>query len=241
MGFSRHVKVQKAPVPIPDLKDIRQLAAGNNHVLALDGKGKVFAWGCGEQNQLGRRVFDNHPELALRPTSIGTLPVRGAKAVQVACGSYHSFAVDGQGRVYAWGLNTYAQLGIADEAGESNASHLKPRLVESLRDHKVVSIAGGEHHSLASTDGGKLLTWGRMDGDQVGLRAEAFTPENTVFDERGNPRILKNPTIIPGEEVFDFMGMVSHSKNLRLKRNMHRYPSYRIGCSRHRSQLCPYY
>ncbi|KAL1862574.1 hypothetical protein Daus18300_008534 [Diaporthe australafricana] len=197
MGFVKRLQVQKTPILIPDLKDIRKLAAGNNHVLALNGKGKVFAWGCGEQNQLGRRVFANHPELALRPTSIGALPLRGAKAAKVACGSYHSFAVDMQGRVYAWGLNTYAELAIPDEAGESNAYHLKPRLVESLRDYKIVNIAGGEHHSLASTDDGKLLTWGRMDGDQVGLRAEAFTPENTLFDERGNPRILKNPTVVP--------------------------------------------
>lgn len=199
MGFSRHAKVQKTPVLIPDLKDIRQLAAGVNHVLALDGKGKVFAWGCGEQNQLGRRVLANHPELALRSTSIGALPTRGAKAVRVACGSYHSFAVDEQGRVYAWGANNFGQLGMPDEAGESNASNLKPRVVESLRDHKIVSIAGGEHHSLASTADGRLLTWGRIDGDQVGMRAEAFTPDNTIFDERGNPRILKKPIIVPGE------------------------------------------
>lgn len=210
MGFSRHAKVQKTPVLIPDLKDIRQLAAGVSHVLALDGRGKVFAWGCGEQNQLGRRVVDNHPELALRPTSIGALPIRGAKAVRVACGSYHSFAVDGQGRVYAWGANNFGQLGIPDEAGKSNASHLKPRFVESLEDYKIVSIAGGEHHSLASTADGKLLTWGRIDGDQVGLRADFFTPENTIFDERGNPRILKKPMIVPSK-LDSRTGVIAYS------------------------------
>lgn len=168
-------------------------------MLALDGRGKVFAWGCGEENELGRRWSPNHPELALRPTSIGNLPARGAKAVRVACGSYHNFAVDAQGRVYAWGLNAFAELGIPDEAGESNASHLKPRLVEGLRDHRIVSVAGGEHHSLASTADGRLLTWCRIDGDQVGLRAEAFTTDNTLFDDRGNPRVLKKPTIVPGE------------------------------------------
>ncbi|KAG8163423.1 hypothetical protein KVR01_006720 [Diaporthe batatas] len=197
MGFSRDVKVQKTPVLIPDLQDIRQLAAGNNHVLAVDGKGKVYAWGCGEQGRLGRKVLASHPELGLRPASVGALPIRGAKATQVACGSYHSFAVDEQGRVYAWGLNTYAQLGTPDGAGEDNAHHFKPRLVEALKDYKVTSIAGGEHHSLASSDDGKLLTWGRIDGNQVGVRPEAITAENTVYDERGTPRILKTPTVIP--------------------------------------------
>lgn len=239
MGFSGHAKVQKTPVLIPDLKDIRQLAAGVNHVLALDGRGKVFAWGCGEQNQLGRRVFDNHPELALRPTSIGALPIRGAKAVRVACGSYHSFAVDEQGRVYAWGANNFGQLGMPDEAGESNASHLKPRVVESLRDYNIVSIAGGEHHSLASTTDGKLLTWGRIDGNQVGLRAEVFTPENTIFDERGNPRILKKPIIVPGELNFR-TGALAYSIEPWLRQEVRRHPLQRLGRSRNGSQLCPH-
>lgn len=201
MGFNKgDARIQRAPILIPDLKDIRQLATGNNHVLALDGRGKVFAWGCGEQNQLARRVFDGHPELALRPTSIGPLPLRGAKAVRVACGSYHSFVIDAQGRVYAWGLNSFAELAIPDQAGESNAYQLKPRLVESLKDYKVIDIAGGEHHSLACTDDGKLLTWGRIDGHQVGFHADAFTIENAIFDERNKPRILKNPTVVTGEE-----------------------------------------
>ena len=169
-------------------------------MLALDKAGKVFAWGCGDQNQLGRRAFAGHPELALRPTSIGTLPRRGAKAARVACGSYHSFIIDTDGQVYACGLNTYAELGIPDEAGESNSFQLKPRRVESLQDYKITDIAGGEHHSLACTDDGKLLTWGRIDGFQVGLRAESFTPDNAVFDDRNKPRILLEPTVVPGKE-----------------------------------------
>ncbi|KAI1371270.1 RCC1/BLIP-II [Hypoxylon crocopeplum] len=190
-------EVQKTPRLIPELKNITQLAAGNNHVLALDNKGGVFAWGCGEQYPLGRAVRTYHPESALRPASIGRLPRRGSKAVKVACGSYHSFALDQDGRVFAWGLNNFAELAIPDQAGESNACQMKPRLVESLKDHNIVDIAGGEHHSLAVTSDGKLLTWGRIDGYRVGLRSETFTKENTIFDERGKPRILIQPTIIP--------------------------------------------
>ncbi|KAI1881414.1 hypothetical protein JX265_000240 [Neoarthrinium moseri] len=197
MGFSSTSFIQKTPVLVPDLRDIRQLAAGNNHILALDEKGKVFAWGSGEQNQLARRWFAARPRLALGPTSIGALPVRGAKAVRVSCGSYHSFAIDQQGRVYAWGLNNYGGLGIPDDAGEDGASQLKPRLVENLQDYQVVDIAAGEHHSLACTSIGELVTWGRIDGYQAGHRAHAFTPHNTVFDSHGRPRILKIPLVVP--------------------------------------------
>jgi regulator of chromosome condensation len=184
---------------LPDIKDITQLAAGSNHVLALDNKGKVQAWGCGQQNQLGRKVFEREIKLSLKPKGIGNLPVRGAKPHKVACGSYHSFVIDQEGRVFAWGLNNYAELGIEDEAGEDDAAQLKPRLVEALSNFQIADIAGGEHHSLACTTDGKLLTWGRIDGHQVGLPDDVFTEQNAIFDERKKPRILKTPTVVPGK------------------------------------------
>ncbi|KAI0477393.1 RCC1/BLIP-II [Xylariaceae sp. FL0804] len=195
MGFDRVSHIQKTPILIPELKDIRQLAAGNDHVLALDGKGKVFTWGCGEKHQLARRT--SHARLALRPTSIGPLPLPGAKASKVSCGSYHGFVIDQEGRVYAWGLNVFGELAIPDNAGEDGATQLKPRLVESLLGYRIVDIAGGEHHSLACTDKGQLLTWGRIDGHQVGIRADTLTSDNAIFDDRKQPRILKTPLVVP--------------------------------------------
>ncbi|KAL1878015.1 hypothetical protein VTK73DRAFT_8239 [Phialemonium thermophilum] len=198
LGFTENILIQRTPMFLPDLKGIKQLAAGSNHILALDKNGKVQAWGCGQQNQLGRKVFEREIKLSLRPKGIGNLPVRGAKPALVACGSYHSFVVDQKGRVFAWGLNNYAELGIEDEAGEDDAAQLKPRLVESLADYRIAGIAGGEHHSLACTEDGKLLTWGRIDGHQVGLPSDVFNEENAIFDDHGKPRILKRPTVVPG-------------------------------------------
>lgn len=178
-------------------------------MLALDVSGYIQAWGAGQQHQLGRRIFAAHPTISLRPAPVRSLPVRGARAIKVACGSYHSFAIDQKGRVYAWGLNNYGGLGIPDGAGEDSAAVPKPQLVETLQEYKIVDIAGGQHHSLACTEDGKLLAWGRIDFHQVGLPREAFTEENAIFDERNTPRILKIPTVIPGKDnkhviqVFD--------------------------------------
>jgi regulator of chromosome condensation len=43
---------------------------------------------------------------ALQPQQFG-LPRN--KINYIACGSYHNFAVHENGRVYAWGLNSYGQ------------------------------------------------------------------------------------------------------------------------------------
>jgi regulator of chromosome condensation len=125
-------KLQRTPVPIPFLTKIISLAAGNNHVLALDNKGKVFAWGAGEQRQLARRVVERTRFGALTPCRIALPNIK-----QIACGAYHCFAIDESGLVHAWGSNNFGQTGIQDGAGQGNAAILKPGIVESLRPYKI--------------------------------------------------------------------------------------------------------
>ncbi|KAF7561602.1 hypothetical protein G7046_g2546 [Stylonectria norvegica] len=199
LGFSEDVQIQKIPVLVPGLAGIAQLATGPNHVLALSFDGKIYAWGAGKQFQLGRRIPERFPKRSLRPESIGKLPVRGARPAKIACGTYHSFAVDQLGRVYAWGLNSFGMLAIATGAGEDSACVNKPQLVDALEEFRISDITGGFHHSLACTDDGKLITWGRNDSHQLGLPREAFNHANALFDERTNkPRMVIVPTVVTG-------------------------------------------
>ncbi|KAH8887568.1 RCC1/BLIP-II [Thozetella sp. PMI_491] len=213
LGFQkgRQDLVANQPIWIDELKNIVELTAGSNHVLARDIKGKVFAWGSGQQCQLARKPVERDVQNSLVPAGIGALsrkPGSGSRKVlpaKVACGSYHSFVVDEDGRVWAWGLNNYAELGLPDEAGSDGGNVLKPTFVESLENYEIAHIAGGEHHSLACTRDGKLLTWGRIDGNQVGLSSDTFNEENTIFDEHGKPRILKQPTEVPDIPFVSFV------------------------------------
>lgn len=199
LGFTETVRVQSTPMLLSDLKNIKALAAGSNHILALDNKGNVVAWGCGQQNQLGRRIIERNKMSSLVPQGLG-LP-RG-KITHIACGSYHSFALDKDGNVWAWGLNNFGELGIESNAGEDDAVVLRPVKVDGLQDFDVVDIDGGEHHSLACTSKGELLTWGRVDGHQVGIDLSTLTKENTIFDDREKPRILFKPLV--NNSMFTF-------------------------------------
>jgi RCC1 and BTB domain-containing protein len=38
--------------------------------------------------------------------------VHARKAKDIFCGNYHSFYVNDQGQVFAWGMNNHGQLGI---------------------------------------------------------------------------------------------------------------------------------
>ncbi|RSL83387.1 hypothetical protein CEP52_016730 [Fusarium oligoseptatum] len=208
LGFSETVKVQSTPVHVPSLKNITALAAGSNHVLALDTKGNVVAWGCGQQNQLGRRIIERNKMSSLIPQGVG-LP-RG-KIVKIACGSYHSFAIDNKGRVYGWGLNNFGEIGIESNAGEDDAVILRPAKLASLEDYNITDIDGGEHHSLACAEDGELFTWGRVDGYQVGFEFDKLNEDIAIYDERGNARILFKPTVQP--DVKDTVAVTAGTDN----------------------------
>ncbi|CRK25745.1 Protein pim1 like protein [Verticillium longisporum] len=197
LGFNQDIKIQMTPLYIPELKSIKALAAGSNHILALEHKGNVLAWGCGQQNQLGRRIIERNKMSSLVPQGMG-IPKKNIE--KIACGQYHSFALDTKGRVYAWGLNNFAETGIREGAGEDDAVILRPTIVDSLEEHKIVDIAGGQHHSLACTEDGKLLTWGRFDGFQVGFAESAVSEDDLIRDESNNARILAVPTVVRSPE-----------------------------------------
>ncbi|OTB12114.1 hypothetical protein K445DRAFT_321370 [Daldinia sp. EC12] len=199
IGFSEHVRIQETPALIPGLKNITKLVCGANHVLALDLSGKVFTWGSGGQLQLGRKPVSRllGPSAGLHPQPCGKF-TKKHHAINVGAGSYHSFYVDNDDQVWAWGLNNYAQTGLRERTGEDEAMILHPELVQSLQDHKVTQIVGGEHHSVACTTEGKLLTWGRVDGHQVGQPSDIYDDSNAIFDDNKKPRILLQPTVIDG-------------------------------------------
>jgi len=120
-------------------------------MLALNKKGRVYAWGTGEQHQLGRRIVER-----IRLTSLSPCRLSLSKIAKIAYGAYHSFAITEDGLIYAWGANNFGQTGIMEGAGDGGAVVENPRIVESLQPYKIREIQGGEHHSIACTEDGRV-------------------------------------------------------------------------------------
>lgn len=191
LGFLRdEIKLQPTPLKIKEFKNIVQLAAGKDHLLALDSKGIVFAWGNGQQFQLGRRILERHRYSSLEPQQFGLYNVK-----YIASGDFHCFAIDQEGKVFAWGLNQFGQCAITDENGEleDGSTIGKPTVVSALADKDIVEIVAGEHHTLALTKSGEVLSWGRYDMKEIGISKERL-PEGSFKDEHGNVRSVPIPT-----------------------------------------------
>ncbi|PHH67574.1 hypothetical protein CDD82_1319 [Ophiocordyceps australis] len=191
---------QSTPVQISGLSNVKQLAAGANHVVALTHGGKVYVWGSGELGELGRRIMSRHPSNNLVPRLV-RLPRQGVKGIYA--GQHHNFAIDTSGRVWAWGLNSYGQTGLPCNGsfGVDNTV-IEPRLVDALADYEIRHIAGGLHHSLACTDGGSVLNWGRCDDGQAGVDLTSVPASHFIFDQAGIERILVEPVLIPDKDAM---------------------------------------
>lgn len=189
------------------MKKIKYLTCGDNHVLALNDKGAVYAWGSGQQNQLGRRIVERNKLNGLQPREFG-LP-KGI--THIGSGSFHSFAIHKTGKVYSWGLNSYGETGVVQNAGDDSAAILHPAVVDSLQNKDITQVTGGSHHSLALTSNGDCLVWGRVDGSQSGLKIDTLPESDVIKDDRGKARILSIPTAIPGIEASYVAAGSDHS------------------------------
>uniref|UniRef100_A0A060SWM4 ARAD1A02354p n=1 Tax=Blastobotrys adeninivorans TaxID=409370 RepID=A0A060SWM4_BLAAD len=171
--------IQRQPLPVPGIRGAVAMAGGKDHLLILDNKGDVHAWGIGLSGQLGHQVSTR-----LRTKTFGPLKVVGLKNIRaVAAGEYHSFAIDHNDRLYAWGLNNFGQCCIPDMAGEGKTI-TKPTLVSFFEDKPVKMVAGGNHHSLVLLKSGEVYAVGETNFHQLGLPKSSF-PKSTVYEGDG--------------------------------------------------------
>src|ERR1700733_905940 len=96
---------------IPAGTTFTQIAAGASVSLALSSTGQVYAWGFDTNGELGNGSMSSSPV----PVSV-SVPI-GTTFTQIAAGGYHGLALSSTGKVYAWGLNEYGELGNGTQTG----------------------------------------------------------------------------------------------------------------------------
>jgi alpha-tubulin suppressor-like RCC1 family protein len=89
-------------------KTLVALAAGYDHSLGLTSDGKVYAWGSNADGLLG----DGGGVSSAVPVAVDMSGVLSGKTVvAIAASDYQSYALDSNGKVYAWGNNTVGGIG----------------------------------------------------------------------------------------------------------------------------------
>jgi alpha-tubulin suppressor-like RCC1 family protein len=111
----------------------------------------------------------------------------GVRLRSVAAGFLHSLALGCDGKVYSWGGNTCGQLGHGSTDIESS-----PVLVQGLEG--VRGIATSRARSLAVTQSGAVLTWGRAFLPEAG---DEDTEDLDEEDLEGTEHLVR-PIIVVG-------------------------------------------
>jgi alpha-tubulin suppressor-like RCC1 family protein len=134
------------PVQVSGLTGIIAIASGVNHNLALKSDGSVWAWGDNSVKQLG----DGTTTQRLLPVQVSGL----SGVTEIASGCYHSFALKSDGSAWSWGYNNTGQLGYAT----TGSSPAIPAQITGLNG--VISLTGGNDHSVALQNDGTVWAWG---------------------------------------------------------------------------------
>ena len=160
------------------------IAAGNFHAVALKADGSVWAWGYNQNGQLGD---DSQIEKA---SPVQIFPP-GSNVIQVEAGKIYSLALKADGSVWAWGNNTWGQIGDG-----SKVDRLTPMQVLAAGSG-AVKIVAGKDFAFALKKDGCVWGWGSSDSNQLG-------PNKT--DNLGEPiYFIRSPIQVmePGSGMVD--------------------------------------
>jgi alpha-tubulin suppressor-like RCC1 family protein len=173
------VKVPLHSVAPGALGVVTSVAAGGYHSLAVM-DGTVFSWGYNGYGQLGHRQGEVLLADSASPKQVldsGNNVI--GHVVKVAAGAAHSLALTDDGRIYAWGDNTYGQLGSDPANGLYSTT---PTLVQKdgATFTGVVEIVAAGTNSYARTADGKVWAWGYNFMGQLATTPDAVAATLTT-------------------------------------------------------------
>lgn len=146
---------------VPDLTDVVEIAAGEDHTCAGKKNGEVYCWGRDDYAQLGD---GDKTGIKIRPSKVqGNLDY----AIHLAAGGFTTCATFSGGRVRCWGENNFGQLGN----GNTSPGDPVPGPLNVFIDG-IERMSTG-HHTCGWQRNSKnerhLFCWGRNDLGQLGI------------------------------------------------------------------------
>ena len=154
----------------PSLKlgeKVTTISGGQEHVLLLTNSGRVFSAASSTEN------YPSLGQLGVEGLTWSTRPkgpadfcheitaFKDSKIVQIATGDYHSLALTKDGRMFAFGDNSFGQLGVnydPERTYKDAPFVLKVnRLYRNIYQPKVTNIAAGGANTFFSVDSKRVL------------------------------------------------------------------------------------
>jgi alpha-tubulin suppressor-like RCC1 family protein len=147
-----------------NFNNLTGVAAGSYYSAALKNDGTMFAWGHNDYGQLGRGTttdstipFQSSACNLASPPPVSASPL----SARITANQTHSLAVKFDGSVWAWGDNTYGELGDG-----TTSSRLSP--VQAAITGAVTQVSTGWYHTLALKADRSVWAWGYNAQGEIG-------------------------------------------------------------------------
>lgn len=180
LGKPKEISHRYRPQFIMD--DVKSIACGYKHtILVDDNDGKLWATGLNDHGQLGLNDRENRYEFTEIKKEDGSEWLGWDRVV---ASGFHTFAIQGDNTLYAFGLNNYGQLGLNNGfqsqkiptpvISDEGAHRVNP--ANGL--YKVNEISTSVHHTITTYNTSEILyTFGLNNYNQLGtLTSEGVTP-----------------------------------------------------------------
>jgi alpha-tubulin suppressor-like RCC1 family protein len=141
-----------------------QIAQGNSFTIAKRSDGTIWSWGLNDSGQLGTSNYNLKGDTYNRssPVQIGT---SSWSQVFVSLSTGFAGAIDPNGVLYAWGLNSSGQLGTGDLINRSSPV----QVTQVTSPNSWISVDGGNDFMVGVTSDKKLWGWGSTAGLNIAL------------------------------------------------------------------------
>jgi alpha-tubulin suppressor-like RCC1 family protein len=134
--------------------DYHRVVASRDYTFEIR-NGKLYAYGANSVGNLGIGNYVDH----YFPVQVGT----DSNWINVSISSQqHTLAIKSDGTLWAWGWNTYGELGIGNTTTQ-------PSPVQVGTDHDWTNIASAEYSSFAIKADGSLWAWGNNVAGNLGI------------------------------------------------------------------------
>jgi alpha-tubulin suppressor-like RCC1 family protein len=147
---------------------VKAIAAGYYHALALSTGNVLYAWGHSGDGRLGLGSHSGEVQLPREVRLTGSHEhetcEEAAEIVQLAAGRAHSAAVTKGGKLWIWGEGAAGQLG-----GGSSENAWEPRNCAELANYDVAQVFCGDKHTILLSKSGQCLGAGAGNFGQLGM------------------------------------------------------------------------
>ena len=145
---------QIAPVAIQAHERWASVSAGSNHTTAIRADGTLWIWGSNANGRTGQGVTAGN---TTNPAQIQP----GQTWLSASTGNDHTVAVRSDGTLWAWGSNTFGQIGDG-----TFFQRISPVQIGTLTSW--ASVSAGDAYTMAIRTDGSLWAWGINTNGNLG-------------------------------------------------------------------------